>query len=65
MPLETFEYGSAESLGGDGAIAEYLLAASENGDANHIARALGVVARAACQIFLGIPELHDLLSTGH
>lgn len=46
MPLETFEYDSAEFLGGDGAIAEYLLAASENGDANHIARALGVVARA-------------------
>jgi probable addiction module antidote protein len=46
MPLETFEYDSAEFLGCEEAIAEYLLAASEDGDANHIARALGVVARA-------------------
>ncbi|POO51756.1 addiction module antidote protein [Agrobacterium rosae] len=46
MPLETFEYDSAEFLGSEEAIAEYLLAASEDGDANHIARALGVVARA-------------------
>jgi DNA-binding phage protein len=46
MPLETFEYDSAEFLGREEAIAEYLLAASEDGDANHIARALGVVARA-------------------
>lgn len=47
MPLETFEYDSAEFLGSEEAIAEYLLAASEDGDANHVARALGVVARAA------------------
>jgi probable addiction module antidote protein len=46
MPLETFKYDSAEFLGSEEAIAEYLLAASEDGDANHIARALGVVARA-------------------
>lgn len=46
MPLETFEYDSTEFLGSEEAIAEYLLAASEDGDANHIARALGVVARA-------------------
>ncbi len=46
MPLETFEYDSAEFLESEEAIAEYLLAASEDGDANHIARALGVVARA-------------------
>ena len=46
MPLETFEYDSAEFLGSEEAIAEYLLAASEDGDANHVARALGVVARA-------------------
>ena len=46
MPLETFEYDSAEFLGGEEAITEYLLAASEDGDENHIARALGVVARA-------------------
>lgn len=46
MPLETFGYDSAEFLGSEEAIAEYLLAASEDGDANHIARALGVVARA-------------------
>jgi probable addiction module antidote protein len=46
MPLETFEYDSAEFLGREEAITEYLLAASEDGDANHIARALGVVARA-------------------
>jgi probable addiction module antidote protein len=46
MPLETFEYDSAEFLGSAEAITEYLLAASEDGDANHIARALGVVARA-------------------
>jgi len=37
---------SAEFLGSEEAIADYLLAASEDGDANHIARALGVVARA-------------------
>ena len=46
MPLETFEYDSTEFLGSEEAIAEYLLAASEDGNANHIARALGVVARA-------------------
>jgi probable addiction module antidote protein len=46
MPLETFEYDSAEFLGSEEAIAEYLLADSEDEDANHIARALGVVARA-------------------
>ena len=65
MPLETFEYDSAEFLGSEEAIVEYLLAASEDGDANHIARALGVVARAACRIYLGIPDLRDLLSTEH
>ncbi|MFN7091860.1 MAG: addiction module antidote protein [Allorhizobium sp.] len=46
MPLVTFEYDSAEFLGSEEAIREYLLAASEDGDANHIAHALGVVARA-------------------
>ncbi|WP_117193267.1 addiction module antidote protein [Rhizobium terrae] len=46
MPLETYVYDSAEFLDSEEAIAEYLLAASEGGDPNHIARALGVVARA-------------------
>ncbi|WP_373887403.1 hypothetical protein [Agrobacterium pusense] len=46
MPSLIHAGDSAEFLGSEEAIADYLLAASEDGDANHIARALGVVARA-------------------
>nr|WP_314260086.1 addiction module antidote protein [uncultured Devosia sp.] len=46
MTLETFEYDSAELLDSEEAIVEYLTMASEDGDPQLIARALGVVARA-------------------
>ena len=46
MPLATRPYDSAEFLDTEEAIEEYVLAASEDGDAAAIARALGVVARA-------------------
>ncbi len=46
MPLETFDYDSAELLDSEEAIAEYLMLASEDGDPHLIARALGVVAKA-------------------
>jgi probable addiction module antidote protein len=46
MALATRSYDSAEFLDTDEAIDEYVRAASEDGDAAAIARALGVVARA-------------------
>jgi probable addiction module antidote protein len=46
MPLETFPYDSAEYLDTDEAIAEFITAAFETGDAPFIAHAFGVAARA-------------------
>jgi len=44
--LTTFD--PAELLTSDGAIATFMAAAFESGDAGYIAHALGVVARARC-----------------
>ncbi len=46
MTLNTQPYDSAEYLGSDEAIEEYMAAAFETGDASFIAKALGTVARA-------------------
>lgn len=46
MPLETREFDGANYLDSEDAIAAYLADATENGDANELAHALGVVARA-------------------
>jgi probable addiction module antidote protein len=46
MPLKTFPYDSARYLDSDEAIAGYLEAAFETGDAPFIVKAFGTVARA-------------------
>jgi probable addiction module antidote protein len=46
MKVETHPYDSAEFLGDDEAIAEYMDEAFRTGDAGFIARCLGTVARA-------------------
>ncbi|HMR31520.1 MAG TPA: putative addiction module antidote protein [Geminicoccaceae bacterium] len=46
MVPATRPFDSAEFLDSEEAIAEYVLAATEDGDASAIARALGVIARA-------------------
>jgi len=46
MPLETFPYDSAALLDSDEAVAAYMEAAFETGDAAFIAHAFGVAARA-------------------
>jgi len=46
MPVETREFDAARYLETDEAIEEYLAAASESGDPQQIAQALGVIARA-------------------
>ncbi|MGI2031196.1 addiction module antidote protein [Rhizobium panacihumi] len=46
MPLETREFDAARYLETNEAIEEYLVAASEDGDPQLIAQALGVIARA-------------------
>lgn len=45
MPLETFPYDSADLLDTPKAVAAYLEAAFETGDAAFITRALGTIAR--------------------
>jgi probable addiction module antidote protein len=46
MPLETFPYDSAALLDSDEAVAAYMEAAFETGDATFIAHAFGIAARA-------------------
>lgn len=46
MTLETEPFDIAEHLGSDEEISEFLTVAFESGDAVHIARCLGIVARA-------------------
>lgn len=46
MTIETFPFDAAEHLADPGAQAEFLADALESGDANYVAHALGIVARA-------------------
>ncbi|PZU69679.1 MAG: putative addiction module antidote protein [Rhizobium sp.] len=46
MPLVTRDYDAARYLDSDEALAAYIADATENGDAQELAHALGVVARA-------------------
>nr|WP_200997109.1 hypothetical protein [Rhizobium rhizogenes] len=46
MPLVTRPFDSARYLDSEGAIAEYIMAASESGDPQELAMALGVIAKA-------------------
>jgi hypothetical protein len=64
MPLETFEYDFAEFLGSEEAIAEHLQLPTKM-EMQTILLALLVFSRAVCQVFIAIPDLHNLLSTGH
>jgi probable addiction module antidote protein len=68
MPLETFEFDAAEFLNSDEDFQHFMAAAFESDDPAHIARCLGIVARAqnmsklARDIGMSRPALYKALS---